>query len=1601
MKQTQNFAHTANGLPVRQGLYDPAFERDACGVGFVAHLKGEKSHAIVEQGLQVLKNLKHRGACGCDPLTGDGAGILLQIPDAFFRRISHEGTLLESGRAETGGLYTRSHDDGFELPAAGSYGVGMIFLPTIAKEQFRCEAIVNAHLRSEGLQILGWRDVPTDSSVIGPNARSTQPYVRQVFVTSDDLTQDQLEIKLYVARQMMSKEVARIGLQQGSMFYVASFSTRTICYKGLLLPDQMAAFYADLSEPDFASSLALVHQRFSTNTFPSWRLAHPYRYIAHNGEINTLRGNVNWMHANEYLLSSPKFGADIKKIKPIIDESGSDSAILDNMVELLVLAGRSLPHAMMMMVPEAYESKSDTSKELRDFYKFHATLMEPWDGPAALCFTDGVNIGATLDRNGLRPARYVVTSDDMVVLASETGVLPIPAERVIKRGRVEPGSMIFLSASEGRIVENDELKARIAGQKPYTDWVEGTGNQGGIIHLNELLPLTPEQHREYAATYLIDRAELLTQQQAFGFTDEDVKIIIAPMAEGGEEPIGSMGTDTPLAVLSEKPQLLFNYFKQLFAQVTNPPIDPLREKLVMSLGVLTGRRGALLADDVEDGEAAYEHCRYLLELSGPVLTSAELEQIRLLNRFDEHKDFTATTLSTLYEIASGEKGLERALDALCKQAEIALDEGHSIIILSDRGVNKRMAAIPSLLAVSAVHHHLINVGKRTRCGLIVESGEPREVMHFALLVGYGASAVNPYLTFGVIDDRVKQAIERETGETLPDEASEHERFGKAVAEAQKHYIKAIEKGLLKIFSKMGISTIASYRGAQIFEAVGLSARLVDNYLPRTVSRIGGIDLKHIHADIAARHTHAFPERITQKPALMRVGQYQWQRDGEHHAYNPASIHKLQQAVRASDYAAFKEYSEIVDARARSPRMRQSSLRGLLEFNRDKRHSIPIHEVESAERLMKRFTTGAMSFGSISKEAHETLAIAMNSIGGRSNTGEGGEDPERFRDHRRSAIKQVASGRFGVTSAYLVNADELQIKVAQGAKPGEGGQLPGHKVDAVIARVRHSMQGVTLISPPPHHDIYSIEDLAQLIFDLKNANPRANISVKLVAEAGVGVVAAGVAKAHADLIVISGYDGGTGASPISSIRHAGIPWELGLAETQQTLVLNDLRGRVRLQADGQMKTGRDVVIASLLGAEEYGFSTAPLVATGCILMRKCHLNTCPVGIATQRPELREKYTGKPDHIINFFRFIAEEIRELMAELGFRTMDEMIGRSEMLQMDANIVGKAATLDMEPILYKPKTHESTAIRCVTTQDHELHTALDNELLEACKPALETNDLHRRAVELEWRIQNKHRTVGTMLGSEISRRFGEKGLPDDFISITFHGTAGQSFGAFIPNGLTMRLLGDANDYVGKGLSGGKIILQPASIQASTQASTQKFVAEENVIAGNTILYGATSGEAYLRGKVGERFAVRNSGATAVVEGVGDHGCEYMTGGVVVVLGNTGRNFAAGMSGGVAFVYDPERVFATRCNHEMVDVLNVSALEDVQFQTQLHTLIERHVQHTASAVGKRILEQWEQSLKDFAVVLPHEYRRAMQSLAQSQTVSQMNPMLQLELVGV
>ena len=1521
--------YSPSGLPPKQGLYDPAFERDACGVGFVANINGKASREIVTKGLQILKNLKHRGATGCDPHTGDGAGILVQIPHGFFARVCREPQNLIDG--------------GFELPEAGRYGVGMVFLPAIVEERRRCEALITSRLKAEGLQVLGWRNPPVNDQVAGDVARSSQPAIRQVFVAAPHLTQEQLEIKLYVARQMMAKEIVRLGLQQGSYFYVPSFSTRTICYKGLLQPEQMDSYYIDLKASDFISALALVHQRFSTNTFPTWGLAHPFRYLAHNGEINTLRGNVNWMRAREGLFQSPLFGEDIRKIKPIITESGSDSAILDNALELLVLSGRSLPHALMMLVPEAWESKAAMSEELRGFYQYHATLSEPWDGPAALSFTDGNIIGTALDRNGLRPARFLVTDSGVMAMASEAGVLDFPPETIIRKGRVEPGSMIVADLREGRILENEELKTMIAAQKPYGEWMKQS-----LVRVEKLPDVDKD---EYATTpSFSSRTTLLEQQQAFGFSDEDLRLILQPMAETGEEPVGSMGTDTPLAVLSDKPQLLFNYFKQLFAQVTNPPIDPLRERSVMSLRVYTGRRGRFLTED-------YDHCRYVLELDSPILTDTEMVKIKNLTN---PEGLTTATLSTLYAVQKGTEGLVKALTALCEQAEAIIEEGHSILVLSDRGVTRTMAAIPSLLAVSAVHHHLIKTGKRTNIGLMVESGEPREVMHFALLVGYGASAVNPYVAMATIKHQFAAS-----NASAVVHGQELTALGSAKT-MQENYRKAVGKGLLKIMSKMGISTLMSYRGAQIFEAVGLSSQLIDNYFPRTPSRLEGIDLRHIVRDVETFHRHAFPQQRVQKPALRRSGLYQWQRDGEFHAYNPASIHKLQQATQQEDYAAFKEYSALVN----TIQKRNAMLRGLLEFK--KADSIPLSEVESVEEIMKRFATGAMSFGSISKEAHETLAVAMNAIGGKSNTGEGGEDAERFGDNRRSAIKQVASGRFGVTSHYLVNADELQIKVAQGAKPGEGGQLPGHKVDATIARVRHSVPGVTLISPPPHHDIYSIEDLAQLIHDLKNANSKADVSVKLVSEVGVGVVAAGVAKAHADMILISGYDGGTGASPISSTRHAGIPWEIGLAETQQTLVLNDLRGRVRVQVDGQLKTGRDVAVAALLGAEEFGFSTAPLVVSGCILMRKCHLNTCPVGIATQKPELRAKYTGKIEHIITFFRFIAEEVREIMAELGFRTMNEMIGRSDLLKPAPDLAGKAATLDLSAILYNPvpfpqqqagKHDVAPAIplRCVSRQEHGLEDALDHELVALARPALET----AAKVSFEVNIKNVHRTVGTLLGSEISRRFGEKGLPDDTISAAFTGTAGQSFGAFVPKGVTMRLVGEANDYVGKGLSGGKIIVVPHP--------KAPFNAEENVIAGNTILYGATSGTMFLNGQAGERFAVRNSGATAVVEGVGDHACEYMTGGTVVVLGKTGHNFAAGMSGGLAFVYDPDRAFALRCNHEMVDVVNVS---DAEQQERLHALITEHHRHTGSAIATRILASWTTSVQDFALVFPHEYRK-------------------------
>lgn len=1524
----------STSLPPKQGLYDPAFERDACGVGFVARLDGAPTRETVAQGLRILTNLKHRGACGCDTHTGDGAGILTQIPHNFFARVCQEPQNFLDG--------------GFSLPAAGEYGIGMIFFPALADERRKCEAVIAKRLQAEGLTVLGWRNPPINDQVAGAQARATQPAIRQIFVSAPGLTRERLEIKLYVARQMFSKEIARMGLRQGNYFYVASLSTRTICYKGLLQPEQLDSYYIDLKAHDFVSALALVHQRFSTNTFPSWALSHPFRYLAHNGEINTLRGNVNWMRAREAMLESPLFGEDIRKIKPIVMESGSDSAILDNVVELLVLSGRTLPHALMMLSPEAWESKADMSEELRAFYQYHCTLFEPWDGPAAISFTDGSLIGTALDRNGLRPARFVVTADGVVAMASEAGALEFSPETIVRKGRVEPGSMIIVDLESRRIIENDEIKSAVAARQPYAEYVKSH-----LLRLEEIP--APAIERETLPN-LANSAILLQQLCAFGYSDEDVNTILRPMAQTGEEPVGSMGNDTPLAVLSERPQQLSNYFKQLFAQVTNPPIDPLRESSVMSLRMYTGRRGKFLNEE-------YDPLRCDLELDSPVITDEELAKIMSLDgsNFTNEKnalDFpsqamTSAKLSTLYPIEKSVEGLVKALTNLCEQAEAIIEEGHSILILSDRGVSETMAAIPALLAVSAVHHHLIKVGKRTQVGLIVESGEPREVMHFALLIGYGASAVNPYLALATIRHAFAAS-----GAMATVHGAKLLAMGSAAAMTE-NYRKAIGKGLLKIMSKMGISTLMSYRGAQIFEAIGLSSQLIDNYFPRTPSRLEGVDLRHIARDIERFHKAAFASGRGAKTALLRSGLYKWQRDGEFHAYNPATIHALQRATRENDYEEFKRYSALVNGGQK----KQVMLRNLLEWKNA--NPIPLSEVEPVEAIMRRFATGAMSFGSISAEAHETLAIAMNSIGGKSNTGEGGEDEARFADNRRSSIKQIASGRFGVTSHYLVNADELQIKVAQGAKPGEGGQLPGHKVDAAIARVRHSVPGVTLISPPPHHDIYSIEDLAQLIYDLKNVNPHAAISVKLVAEVGVGVVAAGVAKAHADLIVISGYDGGTGASPISSTRHAGVPWELGLAETQQTLVLNDLRSRVRLQVDGQLKTGRDVVVAALLGAEEFGFSTAPLVVSGCILMRKCHLNTCPVGVATQKPELREKFTGKVEHIVNFFRFIAEEVREIMAQLGFRTMDEMIGRaSDYLRPASDLAGKAATLDLSALLHQPTKSASAPLRCTTAQDHGLSAALDRALMKKAAPALQDAS----AVEFSINVKNVHRTIGAMLGGEISRRFGARGLPEDTIRILCSGTAGQSFGAFIPRGLTLRLEGEANDYVGKGLSGGKIIVVPPD--------GATFAAEDNVIAGNTILYGATSGEIYIRGQVGERFAVRNSGAIAVVEGVGDHACEYMTGGVVVVLGQTGRNFAAGMSGGLAFVYDPRKTFALRCNHKMVDVVNI--LDDEQNQT-LYDLLQRHIGYTNSAIARRIVDSWSAAVQDFALVFPHEYRKYLQ----------------------
>jgi len=1475
-------------------------------MGLVASIRGEKSHEIIRKGLEVLINLTHRGAAGCDPDTGDGAGILIQIPHTFFAR-------------ECGEL-------GMQLPEPGAYGVAMVFLPVDKHSRLQCEGVFERIAREEGLTVLGWRDTPVNGDAVGREARASQPYIEQLFVTCPHCMDEEVfERLLYRIRRRTENEIAASDIEDKDTFYVPSFSCRTIVYKGLMLAPQIEKFYFELANPLVSSALALVHQRFSTNTFPSWKLAHPYRYVAHNGEINTIRGNVSWMNARQSVLASPLYEGKISKLYPVIAPAGSDSASLDNAVEFLFQSGRSLPHVMAMLIPEAWAGNPDMDEEKRAFYEYHASLMEPWDGPAAIAFTDGKVIGATLDRNGLRPGRYIVTKDDLVVLASEAGVLQVPAEDVRKKGRLQPGRMFLVDTVAKRIVSDAEIKKELAGRQPYAAWLKE--QQVTLDHL-------PEPSRVIA----YNPETLLRRQRAFGYSEEDLRILLGPMGANGEEPIGSMGTDVPLACLSDRPQPLFNYFKQLFAQVTNPPIDPIREEMVMSLISYIGTERNILDEQPEN-------C-HTLKLPHPILTNRDLEKLRRVSS----GDLLATTLPALFRAADGEAGLKHSLDDLSARAAHAVHSGYTLLILSDRGIDATYAPIPSLLAMAAVHNRLVREKTRTQVALIIESGEPREVMHFALLIGYGASAINPYLAIESLHDLKRRGL-------LP---------GNLSAEyAEKNFIKAVNKGLLKTFSKMGISTLQSYRGAQVFEAVGLNTALIDAYFSGTASRIEGVGLDVLAREAALKHTFAFQPLTDSETDLVVGGHYQYREGGEYHLLNPLTIGKLQHAVRQNNPTTFQEYTDLLDEQSRH----LCTLRGLLKLKYSD-EPIPLEEVEPAKEIVKRFTTGAMSFGSISKEAHETLAIAMNRIGGMSNTGEGGEDEVRFKpdangDSRRSAVKQVASGRFGVTTNYLVNADELQIKMAQGAKPGEGGQLPGHKVDEVIAKVRHSIPGVGLISPPPHHDIYSIEDLAQLIYDLKNVNPRARIAVKLVSEVGVGTVAAGVSKAHADVVLISGDNGGTGASPLSSIKHAGLPWELGLAETQQVLLLNDLRSRIKVQTDGKLQTGRDVVIAALLGAEEFGFATMPLISMGCIMMRKCHLNTCAVGIATQDPVLRERFTGQPEHVINFFFFIAEQMRKHMARLGFRTVNEMVGRVDKIDAAlADVHWKAKGIDLSSILYAPTLPSRVARRCVQKQDHGLDQALDHALIAKAAPALE----EKTRVTGSFAIRNVHRTVGAMLGGEIARRYGSAGLPDGTIHFRFHGSAGQSFGAFVPAGVTLELEGDANDYLGKGLSGGRIIAYPPK--------TSSFLPEESILVGNVVLYGATAGEAFLNGIAGERFAVRNSGAVAVVEGVGDHGCEYMTNGTVIVLGSTGRNFAAGMSGGIAYVYDETGDFASRrCNQASVDLEPLVSSEDV---TTVRGLLERHRDVTGSPRAAWILEHWAQAQTQFIKVFPHEYKRVL-----------------------
>lgn len=1492
-------------IPLKQGLYEPVTEHDSCGVGFVVDIEGNSSHQIVKDGIQVLENMEHRGATGFDAETGDGAGIMIQIPDQFLR--------------------DRCEKIDIELPEPGNYAAGLVFLPKLVEDKHRIEGMFERTVNEEGQKFLGWRDVPHNSNVLGQTARSAEPELKQIFIARGKNTEPKdFEKKLYAIRKKVWLKISKSDIQQKHYFYICSLSPNVLVYKGQLRAIQLSTYFPDLTDPEFKSALALVHSRYSTNTFPTWSLAHPYRMIAHNGEINTLRGNVNWFNAREHLFKIDYFGDALKDIYPIVAPSRSDSATFDNALELLVISGRSLPQAIMMMIPEAWSGDKNMSEEKKAFYKYHSCLMEPWDGPAAISFTDGRYIGSILDRNGLRPARYWVTKDNKVIMASEAGTLPVENNNIKSKGRLKPGRMFLIDTKKGRIIEDDELKKKNAARKPYDKWLKEN-----LLELNSL--------PDIESVNKFDVSEITEYQKIFDYSLEDLKEILIPMAVNGVEATGSMGADTPLAVLSQKPQLLFNYFQQLFAQVTNPPIDPIREELIMAEDVFLGPEGNLLEETEEQA--------HRLRVERPVITNDELEKIKSI----DDKKLKPITLSILFNRKDGAKGLKKALKNLFRDAQKAIKDGYSIIILSDRGVDEENVPIPSLLASSGLHHNLIRKGTRTKASIIVETGEAREIHHFAVLIGYGANLVNPYLAF----DTLKLELEKGNLEGV-----------ESYEEAQTNFLKAVRKGLFKIISKMGISTIQSYCGAQIFEAIGLNENLINKYFTATPSRIGGIGIKIVAKEVLRRHDAAFRNGIDDDE-LSIAGNYRWRVQGEHHQWNPDTVALMQQAVRTNNYKLFKKYSGLINQRETN----LSNIRSLLQFRT--RKPIPIWEVEPVSKIVKRFATGAMSYGSISKEAHETLAIAMNRIGGFSNTGEGGEDNQRFTvqkngDWKRSRIKQVAQGRFGVTIEYLVNADQIQIKMAQGAKPGEGGQLPGHKVSVEIANTRHTTPGVGLISPPPHHDIYSIEDLKQLIHDLKNANPDADISVKLVSEVGVGTIAAGVAKGKADHILISGFEGGTGASPLTSIKHAGLPLELGLAEVQQVLIMNDLRERVRIQADGQLKTGRDVVIAALLGADEFGFATSALISMGCVLQRNCHLNSCSVGIATQDEELRKMFKGEPEHVINFFSFIGEEVREIIAELGFKTFEEIIGRVDLLETDELIDHwKAKGLNLTSVLHRPDVPYSKPVRHAARQDHELRKALDNRLISACRKSLERKESVRFSVD----INNTNRTVGTMLSSYIAKKYGLNGLKEDTIQIDFIGTAGQSFGAFLANGITFYLEGDANDYVGKGLSGGKIIIIPQE--------NSGYKAEENIIVGNVVLYGAVLGEMYINGQAGERFAVRNSGASSVVEGVGDHGCEYMTGGRVVVLGDVGKNFAAGMSGGIAYIWDKSKSFRSFYNSEMVELFELDNKDD---QKELKLLIEKHYQYTNSEVAKEILTNWEENLKSFIKVYPNDYRRVVES---------------------